>query len=179
MEEAREDQKLTIGRESGEDAGAGAAMLLRLAKSPDGLTAIMGDAIDFTLTPMFISYFGKDARALQEIVENASAGGEVKACALTALAYAAASGMTDRATLEHWLIGLPVLWEKAEDVFATGAGLIPDATRKAIYADTLSRMESKAEEKAQREADKRAKAIAKSAKANSNTSPKVNGALVG
>ena len=93
---------------------AGAAMLLRLAKSPEGLTAILGDAIDFTLTPMFISYFGKDARALQEIVENASADWEVKACALTALAYAAASGMTDRAALELWMIGLPVLWEQAE-----------------------------------------------------------------
>jgi hypothetical protein len=71
------------------------------------------------------------------------------------------------------------IWEKAEDVFATGAGLIPDATRAAIYADTMNRMEAKAEEKAQRETDKRAKAIAKAAKANSNTTPKVNGALVG
>lgn len=71
------------------------------------------------------------------------------------------------------------IWEKAEDVFTTGAGLIPDATRAAIYADTLNRMEAKADEKAQREADKRAKAIAKSAKANSNTTPKVSGALVG
>jgi hypothetical protein len=40
----------------------------------------------------------------------------VKACALTALAYGAASGMIDRAALEHWMIGLPVLWEKAEDI---------------------------------------------------------------
>ena len=71
------------------------------------------------------------------------------------------------------------IWEKAEDVFTTGAGLIPDATRAAIYADTLNRMEAKADEKAQREADKRAKAIAKAAKANSNTTPKVSGAMVG
>ena len=103
---------LHLMAEKGEASGA--AMLSRLAKSPDGLTAIMGDAIDYTLTPMFISLLGKDARALQEIVENASADWEVKACALTALAYAAASGMTDRAALEHWLIGLPVLWETAD-----------------------------------------------------------------
>ena len=103
---------LHLMAEKGEASGA--AMLARLAKSPDGLTAIMGDAIDFTLTPMFISYFGKDARVLQEIVENASADWEIKACALTALAYAGASGMIDRAALEHWLIGLPVLWEQAE-----------------------------------------------------------------
>ena len=71
------------------------------------------------------------------------------------------------------------IWEKAEDVFATGAGLIPDATRAAIYADTMNRMEAKADEKAEREAAKRAKEIAKSAKANSNTTPKVSGAMVG
>ena len=104
---------LHLMAEKGEPSAA--AMVARLAKSPDGLTAIMGDAIDYTLTPMFISLLGKDARALQEIVENASADWEVKACALTALAYAAASGMTDRAALEHWLIGLPVLWDKAEE----------------------------------------------------------------
>ena len=103
---------LHLMAEKGEPSAA--ALLSRLAKSPEGLTAIMGDAIDFTLTPMFISLLGKDARALQEIVENASADWEVKACALTALAYAAASGMTDRAALEFWMIGLPVLWEKAE-----------------------------------------------------------------
>jgi uncharacterized protein YecA (UPF0149 family) len=103
---------LHLMAEKGEPSAA--ALLLRLAKSPEGLTAILGDAIDFTLTPMFISLLGKDARALQEIVENASADWEVKACALTALAYAAASGMTDRAALEFWMIGLPVLWEKAE-----------------------------------------------------------------
>ena len=104
---------LHLMAEKGEASGS--AMLTRLAKSPEGLTAILGDAIDFTLTPMFISYFGKDARALQEIVEASGADGEVKACALTALAYAGASGMIDRAALEHWLIGLPVLWDKAED----------------------------------------------------------------
>jgi hypothetical protein len=71
------------------------------------------------------------------------------------------------------------IWEKAEDVFTTGAGLIPDATRAAIYADTLNRMEAKADEKAEREAAKRAKEIAKAAKANSNTTPKVSGAMVG
>ena len=103
---------LHLMAEKGEPSAA--ALLSRLAKSPDGLTAILGDSIDFTLTPMFISLLGKDARALQEIVENASADWEVKACALTALAYAAASGMTDRAALELWMIGLPVLWEQAE-----------------------------------------------------------------
>ena len=71
------------------------------------------------------------------------------------------------------------IWEKAEEVFATGAGLIPSETRAAIYADTLNRMEAKADEKAEREAAKRAKEIAKSAKANSNTTPKVSGAMVG
>ena len=103
---------LHLMAEKGEPSAA--ALLSRLAKSPEGLSAIMGDAIDFTLTPMFISLLGKDSRALQEIVENASADWEVKACALTALAYAAASGMTDRAALELWMIGLPVLWDKAE-----------------------------------------------------------------
>ncbi len=104
---------LHLMAEKGEPSAA--ALLARLAKSPDGLTAILGDAVDFTLTPMFISLLGKDARALQEIVENASADWEVKACALTALAYAAASGMTDRAALELWMIGLPVLWEQAAE----------------------------------------------------------------
>ncbi len=104
---------LHLMAEKGEASGA--VMLSRLAKSPEGLSAILGDAIDFTLTPMFISYFGKDARALQDIVETTGAAPEVKACALTALAYAAASGAIDRAALEHWMIGLPVLWEKAED----------------------------------------------------------------
>jgi len=64
------------------------------------------------------------------------------------------------------------LWGHAENVFATGAGLIPDATRKAILADTMARMEEK-----ESEAEK--KANAKSAKANSNTTPKVSGAMVG
>jgi len=105
---------LHLMAEKGEASGA--AMLARLAKSPEGLSAILGDAIDFTLTPMFISYFGKDARVLEELVETTSAAPEVKACALTALAYGAASGMIDRAALEHWMIGLPVLWEKAEDI---------------------------------------------------------------
>ncbi len=104
---------LHLMAEKGEAGGA--AMLARLAKSPEGLTALLGDAVDFTLTPMFISLLGHEPRALQEIVETASADGGVKACALTALAYAAASGMTDRAALEQWLAGLPALWEKAQD----------------------------------------------------------------
>ena len=106
---------LHLMAEKGEAPGAG--MLERLAKSSGGLNAIMGDAIDFTLTPMFISYFGSTPRILQEIVEEEIADGSVKVCALAALAYAAASGMSDRAALEHWLATLPVLWkDEGEDV---------------------------------------------------------------
>jgi len=106
---------LHLMAEKGEAPGA--SMLERLAKSPGGLNAIMGDAIDFTLTPMFISYFGARAQILQEIVEEEIADGSVKVCALAALAYAAATGMTDRAELERWLATLPVLWkDQTEDV---------------------------------------------------------------
>ena len=94
---------------------SGAAMLARLAKTPEVLTALLGDAVDFTLTPMFISLFGRGPGPLQEIVAGAGADPDVKACALTALAYAAASGRSDRAALEDWLESLPALWENAPD----------------------------------------------------------------
>ena len=97
------------------EKGEGAPMLARLAKTPEFLTGLLGDAVDFTLAPMFISLFGHEPRMLQEIVESGSADPDVKACALTALAYAAASGLTDHAAIEHWLAGLPALWEKAPD----------------------------------------------------------------
>ncbi len=104
---------LHLMAEKGEPAGA--AMLARLAKTPEGLTALLGDAVNFTLTPMFISLFGGEPKVLQEIVETTSADPEVKGCALTALAYASASGMSDRAALEHWMTGLPVLWQDAQE----------------------------------------------------------------
>ena len=97
------------------EKGEGAAMVARLAKSPEVLTVLLGDAVDFTLTPMFIKLFGREPSALQEIVEAVGADADVKACALTALAYGAASGMVDRAALEDWLAGLPALWENAPD----------------------------------------------------------------
>ena len=97
------------------EKGEGAAMLARLARDPESLMALMGEAINYTLTPMFIRLLGSNARALQEIVEAANGDWQVKTCALTALAYAGASGMTDRAALERWLATLPALWESAED----------------------------------------------------------------
>lgn len=71
------------------------------------------------------------------------------------------------------------IWDVAELVWGAGSGWIPDATRAAIFADTMAAMEEKETKAAEKVAAAAAKAIAKSAKANSNTSPKVNGALVG
>ena len=97
------------------EKGEGAAVLARLAKDPEALLALMGEAVNYTLTPMFIRLLGSNALALQEVVEAADGDWQVKTCALDALAYAGASGLTDRAALEQWLATLPARWEHAED----------------------------------------------------------------
>ena len=104
---------LHLMAEKGEPSTA--ALVARLARAPDSLPALMGDALGFTLTPMLISLFSREPRALQEIVETPASDPDVKVCALAALAYGAARGDHDREALCHWLVGLPIRWDKADE----------------------------------------------------------------
>ena len=100
---------LHLMAEKGEASAA--HLLVALAKAPEGLVAILGDAVSFTLTPMLITLFAKDPRGLQDLVEARSADPDVKACALSALAYLAATGAMERSAFVDWLVTLPAQWD--------------------------------------------------------------------
>ncbi len=95
---------------------AGAMPLLRvLLKNPDGAESIFADDGSMALSRVVVSMFDGDIDALKAIVEDHDCAGYVHETVIEAIGFLAASGATDRSSVERWLEQLPEVYASRDE----------------------------------------------------------------
>jgi hypothetical protein len=119
--------------------GAAFPALCRLLKDPEASEAILDEAITDGLNRILISAYNGDAGVLQDLIESPGADEYVRAAALEAMAYLAASGAVSEEIMRSYLLRLLDDLQPQDESFVWSAWAISIANLG--YADFSGRVE--------------------------------------